>query len=80
MAGAFDIPGLLGADERAAAASEWDAIERLGAGVYGNFTTSTDPSWVTRMFPPPTLRRLTEVKRRWDPRNVFSRTHNVLPH
>jgi FAD/FMN-containing dehydrogenase len=79
MAGAFDIPGMLEDDERAAAESEWDAIERLGVGVYGNFTTSTDPSWVARMYPPAVLARLTEVKRRWDPRNVFSRTHNVLP-
>ncbi|MET0861148.1 MAG: BBE domain-containing protein, partial [Microbacterium sp.] len=79
MAGAFDIPGMLDESERAAAEAEWDAIEQLGAGVYGNFTTSTDPSWVARMYPPATLARLTEVKKRWDPRNVFSRTHNVLP-
>lgn len=79
MAGAFDLPGLLDADERAAAVREWSAIEALGVGVYGAFTTSTDPDWVPRMYPPATLDRLAGVKRAWDPQNVFSRTHNVLP-
>ena len=79
MAGAFDIPGLLDGNERVAAEAEWDAIENLGAGVYGNFTTSTDPSWVDRMYPPSTLARLTAVKRTWDPGNVFSLNHNVRP-
>lgn len=79
MVGAFDLPGLLDADERAAAVREWSAIETLGVGVYGAFTTSTDPDWVPRMYPPATLDRLAGVKRAWDPQNVFSRTHNVLP-
>ncbi|GAA1940100.1 FAD-binding oxidoreductase [Microbacterium aoyamense] len=79
MAGAFDIPGMLTGDERAAAVAQWDAIESLGVGVYGNFTTSTDPVWVPRMYPPATLARLTGIKRAWDPANVFSRNHNVRP-
>ncbi|MET0296836.1 MAG: FAD-binding oxidoreductase [Microbacterium sp.] len=79
MAGAFDIPGLLGDDERAAAVRAWSEVEALGDGVYGNFTTSTEPGWVERMYPPAILERLGEVKRAWDPGNVFSRNHNVLP-
>ncbi|MET0734363.1 MAG: FAD-binding oxidoreductase [Microbacterium sp.] len=79
MAGAFDIPGMLEPDERAAAETEWAAIEELGVGVYGNFTTSIDPGWVPRMYPPATRARLVEVKRAWDPENVFSRNHNVSP-
>ncbi|WP_141932240.1 FAD-binding oxidoreductase [Microbacterium sp. SLBN-146] len=79
MAGAFDLPGLLSDDERAAIVAEWSAIESLGVGVYGNFTTSTTEDWVPRMYPPATLARLSAVKRSWDPGNVFSRTHNVAP-
>lgn len=79
MAGAFDIPGMLDDDERAAADRQWASIEQLGDGVYGNFTTSVEPGWVERMYPPATLARLVEVKRTWDPQNVFSRNHNVLP-
>lgn len=79
MAGAFDLPGLLDEERRAAVTTDWSAIEARGDGVYGNFTTSIDPSWPARMYPPATLARLAEVKRRWDPANVFSRNHNVVP-
>lgn len=79
MAGAFDVPGMLDDAARAAATEAWDAIEALGAGVYGNFTTSTDSGWAQRMYPPATMARLAAVKREWDPRNVFSRNHNVIP-
>jgi FAD/FMN-containing dehydrogenase len=79
MAGAFDVPGMLDDAGRAAALAAWDAIEALGAGVYGNFTTSTDPSWAQRMYPAETMARLAAVKREWDPQNVFRRNHNIAP-
>lgn len=79
MTGAFDIPGLLDDAERAAAEAEWAQIDELGDGVYGNFTTSLDASWVPRIYPAATLARLVDVKRTWDPANVFSRNFNVVP-
>jgi hypothetical protein len=79
MAGAFDIPGVLDEAGRITAETEWAAIERLGSGAYGNFATSTGPEWVSKMYPPATLARLTELKRAWDRRNLFSRNHNVAP-
>ena len=79
MAGAFDIPGLVDDESRPLIVAEWDAIAELGAGVYGNFTTTTDPALVSLMYPPATLARLAAVKREWDPRNLFRRCHNVLP-
>jgi FAD/FMN-containing dehydrogenase len=79
MAGAFDIPGAVSDAERADTRAEWAAIDALGIGVYGNFTTSTDPEWVPRIYPEPTLERLRQLKRTWDPGNVFSRNHNVVP-
>lgn len=79
MAGAFDIPGLLDDAGRASAERDWAAIEELGCGVYGNFTTSTDATWATRMYPPAVRARLAAVKRQWDPTNVFCRNHNVAP-
>ncbi|GAA2006567.1 FAD-binding oxidoreductase [Microbacterium ulmi] len=79
MAGGFDIPGAVDDAERARLESAWDAIEARGAGVYGNFSTTVDPAFAARMYPPETMARLAAVKRRWDPRNLFSRNHNVAP-
>ena len=35
----------------------------LGEALYGNFTPSTDPGLVSRMYPPETMARLAAVKR-----------------
>jgi FAD/FMN-containing dehydrogenase len=79
MAGAFDIPGMLDDDARAAAVSAWQTIEGKGAGVYGNFIASADDTFADRIYQPETMARLAAVKRRWDPGNIFCRNHNVKP-
>lgn len=79
MAGAFDIPGLVHDGNRPLIQAEWDAIEALGSGLYGNFTPSTDPGLVTRMYSPETMTRLADLKRTYDPQNLFCRNHNVAP-
>lgn len=48
-------------------------------GTYGNFTNAVAPGLPGRMYPPATLARLAALKREWDPNNLFSRNHNVLP-
>lgn len=79
MAGAFDIPGLVHDGNRPLIQAEWDAIEALGEALYGNFTVSTDPALVERMYSPETVARLAAVKRDWDPQNLFARCHNIRP-
>ncbi|MDW4571267.1 FAD-binding protein [Microbacterium sp. M3] len=79
MAGAFDVPGMMDDAARAAAVDAWEAIEAKGAGVYGNFSVTTESEFAERMYPPPTMARLAAVKREWDPGNVFCRNHNVKP-
>jgi FAD/FMN-containing dehydrogenase len=79
MAGAFDIPGVVDDDSRPVILTAWDAIEALGDGVYGNFTTTTDAGFADKMYPAATMARLREIKRQWDPANVFSRNHNIRP-
>jgi FAD/FMN-containing dehydrogenase len=79
MAGAFDIPGLVDDAERARLAAEWEAIEARGAGVYGNFSTTTDPAFAHRMYSAESMAELAAIKAKWDPRNLFSRNHNVVP-
>lgn len=79
MAGAFDVPGLVHDGNRPLIQAEWDAIEGLGEALYGNFTPSTDPGLVSRMYTPETMARLAAIKREWDPQNLFCRNHNVVP-
>ncbi|HEX5336697.1 MAG TPA: FAD-binding oxidoreductase [Propionicimonas sp.] len=70
----------------AAAAGEAERVKAALApfvehslGAYGNFTNSVAPGLSRRMYPPRTLARLRALKREWDPDNIFSRNHNVVP-
>jgi FAD/FMN-containing dehydrogenase len=56
--------------------------ERLGPhvnGAYANFLTSATEEDVAAVYPEETYRRLSEVKRRYDPDNLFAGNHNVRP-
>jgi FAD/FMN-containing dehydrogenase len=49
------------------------------SGAYVNFLTSTGEAETRDAYPPRTAQRLAEVKRRYDPSNLFHRNHNILP-
>ncbi|MFB9469329.1 FAD-binding oxidoreductase [Nonomuraea salmonea] len=57
----------------------WARLAPHVSGAYANFLTSATPDDVAAVYPPRTLGRLAAVKRRHDPRNLFSRNHNVRP-
>jgi FAD/FMN-containing dehydrogenase len=59
--------------------ARWSAVADRGCGPYVNFLGTATDDDVASVYPPATYRRLAEVKRRHDPRNVFRRTHNVRP-
>jgi FAD/FMN-containing dehydrogenase len=67
------------AEVRAAARSEWQTIRRHGIGSYAGFLASDTPEDLAALYPPETLARLVEVKRAWDPDNVFRRNFNIRP-
>ena len=52
---------------------------RDGDAAYVNFVADEGPEGVRRAYPPATYGRLAEVKRRYDPDNVFRRNQNVEP-
>lgn len=60
-----------------------DAIwEKLGphvSGAYANFLTTATDDDVAAVYPAATYERLAEVKRRYDPNNLFAHNHNVRP-
>jgi FAD/FMN-containing dehydrogenase len=66
-------------DEISAAHAVWRTIGDQGIGSYAGFLGSESPDDLAALWPGPTLDRLRQVKRRWDPDNVFRRTFNVAP-
>ncbi|MFB7251660.1 FAD-binding oxidoreductase [Microbacterium sp. NPDC056234] len=79
MAGAFDIPGLVDDDARARILADWKQIEQGRIAEYGNFAPTERPEAVPGMFTSEAHARLTEIKRAWDPENLFRRNHNIAP-
>ena len=56
-----------------------EALEDGSPGVYVNFLGDEGEARVREAYPGATWDRLAEVKRRYDPRNVFHRNHNIVP-
>jgi FAD/FMN-containing dehydrogenase len=66
--------------EHDAWADRFAATLRQGdPGVYVNFLSDEGPERVREAYPGPTWDRLVEVKRRYDPGNLFHRNQNIPP-
>ncbi len=59
--------------------SLWPAIRAEGAGAYVNFLEDEGQERVREAYPLPTLARLAEVKRAYDPHNMFCFNQNIAP-
>jgi FAD/FMN-containing dehydrogenase len=59
--------------------SLWQSIRHEGSGVYVNFLENEGASRVRDAYPPATFARLTEIKRKYDPRNIFRFNQNIPP-
>jgi FAD/FMN-containing dehydrogenase len=57
----------------------WRTLAPHVTGAYANFLTTATDQDVAAVYPERTRRRLAEVKRRYDPDNLFARNHNVRP-
>ncbi|WP_210479222.1 FAD-binding oxidoreductase [Naasia sp. SYSU D00948] len=57
----------------------WSALDEYTRGMYSNFSMLAGEETTARIYPPDTLARLREVKRDYDPGNLFARNHNVRP-
>ena len=55
------------------------AIAEYASGVYVNALSDDGVEGVRRAYPPAKLARLTALKDRWDPGNVFHLNHNIAP-
>ncbi|MEA2677933.1 MAG: hypothetical protein QOJ81_2074, partial [Chloroflexota bacterium] len=60
-------------------ASARAALADRGMGAFVSFMADGGPESVAAAYPAATLHRLREIKRRWDPDNLFRHNHNILP-
>ncbi len=57
----------------------WEDLREHFDGMYLSFETDRSVERLHDAFPPPTLRRLRELKERYDPDNVFRDNFNIAP-
>lgn len=59
--------------------STWEGLRDHLSGLYLSFETGLHDGRIADAFPPSTLARLIELKRDWDPANVFRDNFNIVP-
>jgi FAD/FMN-containing dehydrogenase len=71
----------LGAEEenRQWAKALWNELKPFTSGVYVNFLDDEGDERVHDAYPPLTYARLSEVKQRYDPTNIFNLNQNIKP-
>ena len=57
----------------------FDAVKAFGVGAYSGFLGTANDDDLAAIYPPRTLERLQEVKRKYDPANVFRQNFNIRP-
>jgi FAD/FMN-containing dehydrogenase len=55
------------------------ALRPRASGVYSNFLDDEGPARVREAYPGLTYHRLADVKRRYDPTNLFRSNQNIVP-
>ncbi len=66
-------------EQIAGARAVWSTISDQGVGTYAGFLGSDTPDDLAAVWPAETMERLRQVKRAWDPDNLFRRNFNIAP-
>jgi hypothetical protein len=73
----FQVAAMSSSDDRLSA--RWSQMSRHFDGLYLSFETDRSPDRLAEAFPPPVLERLRELKRQYDPTNLFRDNFNIAP-
>lgn len=57
----------------------WREIEAFGTGAYINFFSHATEEAIAASYPEPTYKRLVELKKQYDPQNIFNQNINIKP-
>jgi hypothetical protein len=57
----------------------WKILEPFTKGSYVNFQSERDSKSIEEAYPSKTLARLAEIKRTYDPENIFNQNYNISP-
>ena len=57
----------------------YEALRPRATGVYSNFLEAEGEDRIHEAYPEATYRRLADIKRRYDPSNLFRRNQNIAP-
>jgi FAD/FMN-containing dehydrogenase len=78
VAPTFVAPDATGAaiDE---ALKPWQHIAAFSSGAYVSFFSEATAEALSAAYPPATLERLAQIKKQYDPENIFSRNYNIRP-
>jgi FAD/FMN-containing dehydrogenase len=79
IVGAAFVPEPCTDEQVEAAIAPFAEVSALGVGAYAGFLGTAKSADVARIYPTATYRRLAEIKRRYDPANLFNQTFNVRP-
>lgn len=78
FAGTF-MPETSPASDLADAAKPWSKLAAFGSGAYLNFMSTRTGEEVSAIYPQDTRKKLSEIKRKYDPQNVFNQNYNISP-
>jgi FAD/FMN-containing dehydrogenase len=73
------VPLTATSEEITKAGEPWNKIAKYGKGAYSNFLSTTLGEDIKAIYPEETYNRLVEVKKKYDPENLFSQNYNVKP-
>jgi FAD/FMN-containing dehydrogenase len=73
------MPPAATSDQEAKILAAWKTLASKGQGAYSGFISTRTTEDVTKIYPPTTYERLKQIKKKYDPENIFNQNFNIQP-